>query len=750
MQLFNWTGDRSSALRQYRDCVRILGEELDVSPLDETRELYEAILEERLPPAEQEHTQSPEEKPAEPSRAARTPFAGREAELAALHAAHDAVKTSGRLVVIEGEAGIGKSRLAEEFLAAAGNAGRVILRTRCYEGETALAYAPFVDLLRSAAREERLLSRLGGALLTEASRLAPELASAAGQQPGPLTSPGALSRFFDGICDVLTAAAHGGVIVIEDVQWADEASLEVLAFWLRRLRGRPALLLLTWRGDEVPAAHRLRHILSEAIQRGNGARILLGRLSEAEVGELVAGSGIDAPVGFESRLYEETEGVPFFVAQYIEAAAQGLLEADGRPWQVPEGGRALLQSRLDAVSAQGLQLLAAAAVIGRSFSFEDVRDTSGRSEDETLATLEELLRTGVIREVQGPEAPSPAFDFSHDKLRALVYEQTTLARRRLLHRRVAETLSRGRSRETMALAAKIASHYRQAGEDAAAAAAFRRAAEHALGLHAHAEALRNYHDALALGAERSSEIYEAIGDLQVLEGNYSAALASLERAAATAEPQRLAGIEQKLGGLHHRLGEWPLARRHFAAAIEELGPGAAGGAKARILADWSLTAHASGESQLAAEMAGQALRLAREADDEKALAQAHNLAGMIAAARGDLESAREHLSHSLAIASSLEDGAARIAALNNLALMARRSGDLANAVGLTQEALRLSSQTGDRHREAALRNNLADLYQAQGQAEAAMEQLKQAVAIFAEIGASAGELQPEIWKLVEW
>jgi tetratricopeptide (TPR) repeat protein len=142
--------------------------------------------------------------------------------------------------------------------------------------------------------------------------------------------------------------------------------------------------------------------------------------------------------------------------------------------------------------------------------------------------------------------------------------------------------------------------------------------------------------------------------------------------------------------------------------------------------------------------------LAETAHDRRALAQAHNILGILASSQGEYERACHHLEQSLALAEGLDDLGARVAALNNLALAYRASRAIEHALTLAEAALTLCVSQGDRHREAALHNNLADLLYAAGRSEVAMSHLKQAVSIYAEIGVEAGTVQPVIWKLTEW
>jgi DNA-binding SARP family transcriptional activator len=733
-------GDRAAALAQYRECVRTLSRELGVPPLAETTRLYEAISEGTL--------EAPAAAPPPAPTLRRAPLVGRDREWAALAGVYDGIAEDGLAALLEGEAGIGKTRLAEELVAHARERGAAVLGGRAYEEEAALAYGPLVEALRRRLRDDDAwVGGVGERALCEAARLLPDLSTT---PPPPLDGPAAQARFLDGVWETLAAAAAGpvpGLLVIDDVQWADEATLGLLAYGARRLAGRRMLLLLTSRAP---------------LRRVPAGVITLDRLGEDDVGELLRAHG--GPSNLAPRLYAETEGVPFLLVEYLNA-----LGADP-DWSLPAGARELLLARLDPVSETGRQVLAAAAVIGRSFDVDTVRAASGRGDEETVGALEELVGRGLVREGRFD------YDFAHEQLRRLVADETSLARRRLLHGRVADALAAGKglagagpsggkglagagpssggalpaggAAATDGRSAEIARHLRLAGRDDEAATAYRRAAAYARSLFANAEALEHLRAALAVGDPEPGSLHAAIGDLQTLQGEYGAALASYETAAALSAPEALGEIEHRLGQVRHRRGEWALATTHFEAALAAT-PEDELAARARITADLSLSAHDGGDPERAAALAEAARALAEEAEDPRALGQAHNLLGALATSGGAAEDALQHLRRSLELAESTGDPGARVAALNNLALAHRARGELDEALELTGAALDLCAAQGDRHREAALHNNLADLLHAAGRHEDAMAQLKHAVAIFAEVGAE-GEPQPEVWKLARW
>ena len=747
-----------------------------MKPLEETTELYQAVRENRPLPVldtSQSPSPAPERGPDAsasegnaPARAATPglPLVGRSTEWETLLETYTSIGTDGHLIVVEGEAGIGKSRLAGEFLAHVRARGAATLAARCYQGEANLAYGPFVEGLRGAIARLSDTAEWWHGLpvnsLVEAARLLPELSKLSEELPPPLPldSPGAQSRFFESLAQLLLHVYRGpipGVLFFDDLQWADEASIDLLRYLVRRLRVRPICILTTWRSEEIEAKHPLRLLLAEAHRAGVATTLSLRRLSLPEVAELVRAVSVDRvplPHGIEERLHRETEGLPFFLVEYLATLTSSEASAEGG-WPVPASVRDLLQFRLASLSGASRQLLDTAAVIGRSFDFDTLQEASGRGEDEAVAALEALLAKGLVNEIRGAEGTKNlTYDFNHEQLRALTYEETSLARRRLLHRRVAEALA-GRSRDrhqTGYAAGIIAKHYRTAAQDSKAAEYFRSAGAHARALFANALALDHYRSALMLGHIDEVGLHEAIGELETLRGDYSAAITAYENAAALCDPRSIAGAERRLGNVYLRSGNWSIAESHFQAALTAIGDEGASEQRSRIYADRSLAVHRNGNPGLALELSRQAVELAEVTDDTEAQAQAHNILGMLSRNQGELDKACHHLELSLALAETLSDPSARVAALNNLALARGGTGDMETAIELAETALNLCASQGDRHREAAIHNNLADLLHASGDSEAAMSQLKHAVTIFREIGGDPEMLQPEIWKLVEW
>ena len=785
MKLHAWNGDRSAALRQYRECVRILEKELGVAPLEETTQLYQQIVENQLPAPEKAPVPVVPAIPAAvtPSEGAQVllqmPLVGRALAWSTLLTAYESEAGEGFYVAISGEAGIGKTRLAEELVKTAQARNARVLEGRCYEGETRLAYGPIIEAVGGAlsrlalsldagrggekAKIRAQLDTLPGHWLAEAARLFPDLRSLYQDLsiPSGGDGPAAQAHFFEGLRQMLFCLLEGavpGILLLDDLQWADQATLELVQYLARRLHGHPLLIIAVWRGEEV-----LTKLTAEMARDHRGVHIQLPRLKPSDVAMLVQAAGLASlsgnSNGLAERLYLKSEGLPFFVVEYLKALEEGDFNRQ-EEWDLPYTIRELLRSRLHGVDETAQQLLTTAAVIGRSFDFQTLRAASGRSELETVSGMEKLLNEGLIRE-RGERAErledlptgEVFYDFAYEPLRGLVYEEASLTRRRLLHRRVAEALveqSHGR-RDPDALAGVIAGHFHMAGLDEMAANYYELAGARAQRLYANAEAAKYFKSALGLGHPKIAALNEWIGDLRTLLGEYPAAINRYEAAAAMAEEKEIARLELKLGNVHHRCGNWDLAVSHYQAAQEHFSPGSA--ELARLYGDWANTVHRQGKAEEAQSLAQKALEqaeLASQAGDPTPLAEAHNVLGILARGRNENQAALYHLECSLEIAQRSENPRIQAAALNNLALVRRDEGDLKEAIHLAENALELCSAQGDRHREAALLNTLADLFYAGGDSERSMEFLKRAVVIFAEIGVEAGSSQPEIWNLSEW
>jgi predicted ATPase len=533
-----------------------------------------------------------------------------------------------------------------------------------------------------------------------------------------------------------------GILFIDDIQWADTGTLDLLSYLARRIQTTGCFIIVAWRSDSGPQTERFYQLMADLQRAGCAVAVHLDRLNLEEIRQLASSLEASLPARLIDRLYQESEGLPFIAIEYLRS-----LHTIETGWKLPDGVINLLHQRLQAPGETARQLLAAAAVIGRSFDFNTLQAVSGRSEWETVAGLEELVGLGLVRE-QGPQR----FDFNHDKLRAVAYEETSATRRSLLHRRAAEFIvASGQSeREAGAWAGLAANHFLQSGQADQAADYFWQAGWYARRLHANADALAAFQSALAAGHPDLAGLHEACGDLLVLRGEYRAAIHSYQSAAAVCKKDCLSNIMHKLGEIDHRLGEWQAAQAHYRAALDAAGEESDSAWRSHLFSDWSLTAFIAAEVEPATQLAQKALELAQHSSDASALAQAYNMLGILSRAEGEWEQAEGFLKRSLDTVSGIDDLSLRCAALHNLARLEQERDHFYEAIPLAREALEDCIRIGDRHHQAALLNMLADLHHAVGREAESMTYLKQAVTLFAEIGGDIGRDIPEIWKLTEW
>ena len=712
--------ERGSVVGTYRALVAALDRELGVDPLEETTELYRALSRGSAPAPIPKST-TPIGTPDE------LPFVGRAPEWDRLVSAY---ANSGALIAgIEGEPGIGKTRLAAEFVAHASALGAKTIVARSHEGESNVAYALLTEALRELVTS-RVAMGLSEEALGELARLLPELDVEAADSP-------VATRFYDAVRDAFEEGARGarpGVVLFEDVHWADEASLEALAYIARRIEQTGICLVCTWRREELRNAELLHRIVRGA----RSVRLSPSRFGREEVAELLAAAELPAgSVQDETivRLLAETEGVPYFITEYVKSIR------GGGAWEVPPSVRELVSHRLRSARGVAEQVLDAGAVIDRAVDFELLCRVSGRTDLETADALDDLARLGLMRASEDEHA---RYEFSHDKLRTVAYEEMSPARRHVLHRRTAEALIESRAAGDGRSVASIARHLELAGMNDAAAEYHREAATWAQRVFAHAEALEHFRRALALGAG-SGELHEAIADIHVFQGNYADAIASYETAAALADQPEV--IDRKLGSVYLRRGEYELAEAHLSDALARSQDDVV---TTQILIELSMAARRRGDYPGALTHATDAVERATKLEDPSLRARAENAAGMLASTRGDGGQARAHLQVAFDMASVADDVSAMIASLNNLALVERSDGNTDEAIELTRQALAACQRLGDRHREAALENNLADLFHDKGDRDTAMEHLKRATTIFAEVGDDPHGPLPEVWKLVDW
>src|SRR5919108_3828210 len=437
-------GDRAAALRSYHRYAEVLRRDLALEPGEAIWAMYRQL---RAHTPNREALQGEDTAPV-----TEVPFVGREVELDQLNQAWNAAREGrAHLVLVSGEPGIGKSRLAMEFGRRVRAEGYLVASARAYEAAGRLPWGPVVDLLRSDALRSHI-DTLDTVWRVELARLLPELQDASSGS-GPSQSGDAVQRhrLFDAVSRVIVLGGRPRLLIIDDLQWCDAETIELIGFVVRSGQTAPLLIVGTVRSEEIPEHHPLIGLVNALGHDHAVTTVPLDRLDEATTAtlaaRLLAQDSIDPELA--ARLWSETEGNPLFV---IEALRAGI-SAGGSQAVLTPTMRAVLRTRLGQLTDGARRLAEAAAVVGRPFSVGLMVSATGIDERELVDHLDELWRRRIIRD-QGF-----TYDFSHDKLRTVALETLSPARRRQLHRAVAEAIAVEFRHDLDAASPQLAAHY---------------------------------------------------------------------------------------------------------------------------------------------------------------------------------------------------------------------------------------------------------------------------------------------------
>lgn len=546
MRLHFATGNRVAALQAYEALRVILDSEVHAEPTPETMALAERIRATAPPRLEKQRTSW-----AFPLSLTllNTPLVGRAREYGTLLERYFTARSGQtQVVLLEGEAGIGKTRLATEFVGWAAAQGADVLRGQAFESSGRLSYQPFIEALRPRIDQENAPDDLlHDVWLTELARLLPELRE---RYPdlSSLVADASVARnhLFEAVARLLDALAARTplVLFLDDLHWADTATLDLLHYLARRFaeRATPVLLLLSLRTEALQTTPRLAEWRANLGRIVSLTRLPLGPLSAQDtlrlLHALAGGNGNkgakrtevfgpgEEPLAVSldrvgQRLFAETGGQPFYLIETLKLLLERSLftpspGGDGAssgdfaaaivkelsvPRLFPPSVRELISLQLDRLSPAAFAFLVAASVLEQDATFERLCEVSDLSEKEGLVALDEVLRSRLMREPkqQNGQPGNEAFTFTHDMIREVVYVEAGETRTRIFHRRALQTLQ-----DASVPPAKLAYHARSAGVLEPAFRLSVMAGDEALSVFALHDAIDHYEQAWRLLAEQPS------------------------------------------------------------------------------------------------------------------------------------------------------------------------------------------------------------------------------------------------------
>lgn len=632
MQLHLAAGDRAAGLRAYEACCIVLDRELNAEPGPETEVLAERIRSGERANDVSDATTPSTSRPSAPLQD-EAPLVGRMAEHAQLVAAYRASRRGKtQAVVIDGEPGMGKSRLVTEFLRWAVAQGAKVLHARAYETGGRLPYQPLVEALRGRVGQADV-QMLPDVWLAELTRLLPELREYRPtlSDPPALGETDARSRLLEALARLGHGLAQRATMVlfVDDLQWADTASLDSLQYACRRWAAEETRLLFiaSVRSDDLSATPALAEWMT-VLGRGIPLSTLsLGPLTAEDTWRLAEAMGrMDG--AFAQWLFHETGGHPLFVIETLKSLVEGPADSNGLyaqaapyPSTTAPGVQRVIHDRLARLSPTAREALAAGAVLGDGFDFERVCRVAGLGEDPALRAVDELLARHVLRESRG------GYVFGHDKIREVAYAEAGDARRRLHHRRALDVLEARRS-----ASGELAHHALAAGLVERALPLSIAAGDEAMRLFAARDAARHYEQARALADGGTGRL----GDGGIVP------------------PSELSHLYLQLGRAYELTAQYPLARHVYEALV----------ARARAARDPTIECAALNrlanlaatdllDFQLQASLLGEALALAEAHGDSAGLAETEWNLSRLHLFRMDLEGAHTYAQRSLELASEL-------------------------------------------------------------------------------------------------
>ena len=733
MQLQYLSGDRTGAIRRYEQLRKLLDDELGLPPMAETRAAYDAIITERLQPdvVPRAPGASDAQIPARSSPVAHSagaltdelPFTGRAAEIELLQR----LATGRHLLLVDGASGVGKTRLVAEVIR---RSNALALTGAAHELERSLPYQPVREALRGLLKHPdwpalQAQMELPESWLSEVGRLVPELAPPSSELPAAADE----ARLWEGIAHFLRALARQRslLLALDDLQWADEATLGLLGYLLRHREQAPIAVLAT--AQPVDPRSPLAGLLTALTREGRLRRLTLAPLSSADTAALAAILSPSDAAPLADWLQRTADGNPYVLAELVrEAREAGLLRPDGSfdataltmAPLIPETVYSVVQARLVRLSDAARRLLGIAAAAGQEWSLDVVARAAALPEDAALDALDELRAAHLVR-----PRDELRYTFDHALTLAVALSEVGAARLRLLHRRLAEALEELHPHRLDEIAGLLATHFAAAHLPMRAAPYAFRAGQRAARLAAWRQAITLFEQALAGSDEpQRLPILMALGEVCYAHGDAAQASVVYQQAV---EAAVAFGDGAALDTARLRLGRTMFPQARYAEAIALARAVRADGRPESAIAAEVLWGSALLQQGLdlpgAAEhlhWVEQALARAERVDDDS-LASAMFELGGIAALQGDLHRAVDHYRRTLQVAEGSDLVTVRqwaVLAYNNLAYHLHLLGD-PDARSYAEAGLRLAEAKGPGWGRSYLHSTLGEIALAVGDVDAA-------------------------------
>ncbi len=713
------------------------------------------------------------------------PLVGRVEDLRLLKKAADSARRGeGNVVVLQGEAGIGKTRLAAELEVYVRSQDMQVLRGRCptlFRMDGVHPYGLWKEVIRDyldVCTPEQLY-RVIGFYPAEVTKLVPELAQKLRVVPKsmPISPEHTRDRLYEGVSQFITNISREAplLVILDDLQWADESSLLLLHYLALGVYEEALLLLGAYRDTYIDETHALSPVLTELNRERLLQSVSLDRLSFPEASEMIKRilKQEDVPKEFCTRVFAKTQGNPFFIEEVIKSLKEeDVICRKQNTWKIGKGSRiafpatvkSVFKTRIKRLDDKSQKVLRMASLIGKDFTFEALRGVTGTQENELLETVEKLLTSGLIKEtvLRGKDV----YSFADKITRDVVYEEISHSRRRRLHAVVGNALEKSYAAEADEHLGELAVHFREAGDKDKALDYFLKAGEKAAKVYASSEAASYFQSALELLEEKDGQlqeiarILEQLGDTKRLIGEYDTCLTHWNKALSLwkrlHKTEQAARLHRKMANiLWGILGDVEEAMKHEDEALKALKPEPANIELANLYADRARLLWYTGDMMNALSWGENALTLAKKLNAHDVIAESYANLALVFNSTGNTAKAHEYLERALRIA--LDNGYLEIAVrtYNNIAstLQAEENDRILECL---EKGLELAKQVGIVHWISWIGANLAWMYTGMGQLDKARLLAEESVALDRKTGstlnlaASLRALGAINWALGEW
>ena len=672
-------------------------------------------------------------------------------------AIHGAISGKGGLILLSGEAGIGKTRLANEAGIYAQLRGMKILHGRYPTLFTKSGVPPYViwrevikDYLTTASSEK--IQQVIGSYPAQVIRLVPQIEKklASIPQSVPIIPEHEQYRFFEAVSQLLANISRDTplIVLLEDLQWADQSSLLLLHYLVRGIQNEPFLIIGTYRDSEVSEKHVLSSITMELRREKLIENIVLRRLSPNETTEMLKLilAQNDLPDDFSHLIHEKSRGNPLFIQEIVNDLIETQkIHRDRNKWETkdianlefPQNVRSIIKSRIEKLDDESQKALQTASVIGERFTFEALHEISKISENTLFDLIEKILKTGLLKEnvIHGEES----YSFADAVVREVLHEEISHLRRKRLHITIASSLEHLYTKNIEDHYGDLAYHFLEGADYSKALDYFLKAKDKAEKTFAHDEAFSYLNQALDIiksnpdFAEQEAIITEKMGDLKALSGAQTTFMEywnkSLESRTKLNDKKGISRINSKMAHmLWENLGDKDQARKHHQVALEVLENEPESEELASLYEDISRMLWRSGKHSEAMPWAEKALTLALKLDIPEILAKSYANLGAISTLEAQYDKGIMYLEK--AAKTSLENECAvSLRLLQNLTVAYGSKGDFPRGLETCQKAFELAKRAGDVNWIAWNGFQLAYYYMWEGEIQKSITLLQEVLAL---------------------